>query len=266
MQNKKWLAVVAVGLGVLTGTAQAATMKMTIKGQIADALNYDQGNESVWNLPQDVWSTNKKTSLYTLWLSKLTEAERNTKGQVEIEVLFGDTFITPTPYDSTKTLHTYGPSSSYGSVIRPGTLSASVTFNGVTQTISSSSDWSLQDMDVGTNKGDDRLVLNIHESKANWNAKRFDSTITLKDSSTSFAQGSMAFLQQFMLGQVTSLNNSTIKSGVLTFEFQQSGKYNSKLNITPSSISIAPVPEPETWAMMAAGLGLIGFATRRRSR
>jgi hypothetical protein len=31
-------------------------------------------------------------------------------------------------------------------------------------------------------------------------------------------------------------------------------------------VSIAPVPEPETWAMMAAGLGLVGFAARRRSR
>lgn len=28
----------------------------------------------------------------------------------------------------------------------------------------------------------------------------------------------------------------------------------------------APVPEPETYAMLAAGLGLIGFASRRRSR
>jgi hypothetical protein len=27
----------------------------------------------------------------------------------------------------------------------------------------------------------------------------------------------------------------------------------------------APVPEPETWALMLAGLGLVGFATRRRA-
>lgn len=30
------------------------------------------------------------------------------------------------------------------------------------------------------------------------------------------------------------------------------------------SINTAPVPEPETWAMLMAGLGLVGFAARRR--
>jgi hypothetical protein len=28
--------------------------------------------------------------------------------------------------------------------------------------------------------------------------------------------------------------------------------------------SLAPVPEPETWALMLAGLGLVGWAARRR--
>ncbi|MCZ2421077.1 MAG: FxDxF family PEP-CTERM protein, partial [Burkholderiales bacterium] len=28
--------------------------------------------------------------------------------------------------------------------------------------------------------------------------------------------------------------------------------------------SVAAVPEPETWALMLAGLGLLGFAARRR--
>jgi hypothetical protein len=30
-------------------------------------------------------------------------------------------------------------------------------------------------------------------------------------------------------------------------------------------LSLAPVPEPETWAMLLAGLGLVGFAARRRT-
>jgi hypothetical protein len=30
------------------------------------------------------------------------------------------------------------------------------------------------------------------------------------------------------------------------------------------SIVFAPVPEPETWAMLLAGLGLVGWMARRR--
>jgi hypothetical protein len=29
--------------------------------------------------------------------------------------------------------------------------------------------------------------------------------------------------------------------------------------------SLAPVPEPETWGMLLAGLGLVGFMARRKS-
>ncbi|RPJ44675.1 MAG: PEP-CTERM sorting domain-containing protein [Betaproteobacteria bacterium] len=32
------------------------------------------------------------------------------------------------------------------------------------------------------------------------------------------------------------------------------------------SLNLAPVPEPEIYAMMAAGLGLMGFVARRRQR
>ena len=36
---------------------------------------------------------------------------------------------------------------------------------------------------------------------------------------------------------------------------------NSTFNL---GVDVAPVPEPETWAMLLAGLGLVGFAARRR--
>jgi hypothetical protein len=34
----------------------------------------------------------------------------------------------------------------------------------------------------------------------------------------------------------------------------------------PITQTIAAVPEADTWAMLLAGLGLVGFATRRRTR
>ena len=34
--------------------------------------------------------------------------------------------------------------------------------------------------------------------------------------------------------------------------------------VSPGDVGIAAVPEPETWALLLAGLGLVGFAARRR--
>lgn len=36
-------------------------------------------------------------------------------------------------------------------------------------------------------------------------------------------------------------------------------------NILEFSLTAAPVPEPEAWALLMAGLGLVGYAARRRS-
>ncbi len=40
--------------------------------------------------------------------------------------------------------------------------------------------------------------------------------------------------------------------------------WNTSALYTTGEISVAAVPEPETWALMLAGLGLLGFAARRR--
>jgi hypothetical protein len=39
-----------------------------------------------------------------------------------------------------------------------------------------------------------------------------------------------------------------------------------RLQLDVSSITVTPVPEPEAYAMLLAGLGLVGFAARRRTR
>jgi hypothetical protein len=45
--------------------------------------------------------------------------------------------------------------------------------------------------------------------------------------------------------------------------FDNSGQFDIQLfAVTP----VSPVPEPATYAMLLAGLGLLGFTTRRRKR
>ncbi|MBL8535600.1 MAG: PEPxxWA-CTERM sorting domain-containing protein, partial [Betaproteobacteria bacterium] len=43
------------------------------------------------------------------------------------------------------------------------------------------------------------------------------------------------------------------------------GGVASELDLT-LSLQVAAVPEPETWALLAAGLGLVTVASRRRAR
>jgi len=52
--------------------------------------------------------------------------------------------------------------------------------------------------------------------------------------------------------------------------FSAGGQYYlaiaNEVSNTTSLYSLAPVPEPETWTMLLAGLGLVGWAARRRKR
>ncbi len=60
----------------------------------------------------------------------------------------------------------------------------------------------------------------------------------------------------------------TLSWGGITGVFDASGNAVSNFTVTSASgfeyAAVAPVPEPETYAMLLAGLGLLGFAARRR--
>lgn len=52
----------------------------------------------------------------------------------------------------------------------------------------------------------------------------------------------------------------------LAFGVVDVGDYNGSSALLVDNVRIAPVPEPETWAMLLAGLGLIGLLARRRTQ
>jgi len=62
--------------------------------------------------------------------------------------------------------------------------------------------------------------------------------------------------------QTYSLSFSAITSGVVSFGFQNQGGNN--IGALLDNVTVAAVPEPDTYAMVLAGLGLMGFVARRR--
>lgn len=72
------------------------------------------------------------------------------------------------------------------------------------------------------------------------------------------AAASMVSFGHFKYAALSGLDNSPF-SVVITGTANASSLYSGELQVTP-------VPEPETYALMLAGLGAVGFVTRRRRR
>ncbi len=70
--------------------------------------------------------------------------------------------------------------------------------------------------------------------------------------------GSITFDKVIMSFEITELASSTVPGPTATLD-------SAVLGYTLFSPA-APVPEPETYAMMLAGLGLLGFAARRKNQ
>ena len=65
----------------------------------------------------------------------------------------------------------------------------------------------------------------------------------------------------------SSLMTATGTSTVLSFAFQNQTTYwrLDDVRVTDTGINVSAVPEPGSWLMLSAGLGLLGFITSRRS-
>ncbi len=77
---------------------------------------------------------------------------------------------------------------------------------------------------------------------------------------------SQPFLNSLDTSQSVTFNPQGLSTRSL-FILQRDGN-TTYFESTPlaSSIALNPVPEPETWAMLVAGIGMLGFAARRKSR
>jgi hypothetical protein len=60
--------------------------------------------------------------------------------------------------------------------------------------------------------------------------------------------------------------NLTLENILLTKARSKSGLAFIEKKFAGLDVITTPVPEPETWAMLLAGLGLVGFAARRRAK
>lgn len=81
-------------------------------------------------------------------------------------------------------------------------------------------------------------------------------------------------IQTYQLVNKSSASNAwqnfsfsfTATSALTTLEFRHKPAGENYSFLNDASVFAVPVPEPESWAMLLAGLGLVGFAVRRRTR
>ena len=85
------------------------------------------------------------------------------------------------------------------------------------------------------------------------------SAITFTDPAYESTFGVVTLTQRLFIWDMTST------TGSYTFDLASTGPHMSLAQVA-IDIAAAPVPEPETYAMLAAGLGLVGWQVRRRNK
>jgi MYXO-CTERM domain-containing protein len=88
----------------------------------------------------------------------------------------------------------------------------------------------------------------------------------LKNDDANLLGGALQFddLNYSVLAQANSMLGTALGNGAIANKYN----YTSLTSVNPASqelLSVSPVPEAQTWAMLVAGLGLLGFMRRRKA-
>ncbi len=260
MKNKKLAMATAIGLGVLTGTAaQAVQTKMTITGSVIDVKggtnSKDDGLNSVWG-----------SNLYPNQAKDRITNDDNGKA-ITIDLTFDSAIFGSYVTADFQHGHKY-------EVKNSPVVTTSIKLNNTTHQFTSEFTRNFYDNGLQFKNGQNisnntpdifGVVVSAAEGAYSLPAEVFNMALSFADGSTPILQNiSMAKASSFSPESTfTTLTHFLYRTGYNNSTHQWD--YNSDVFFAANSISIAPVPEPETWAMMLLGLGVVGYAARRRA-
>lgn len=264
MKNKSFAMATVIGLGLLatTGTAQAVQTKMTITGSLIDITGGGSGTNSTDEGLNSLWGSN----LFPNQVKDRITNDDNGK-VVTIDLTFDSAIFGNYGTSGAQHSHTY-------EVLNSPVVSAAISLNSITHQFTSS---------FRRNFYDKGLTFQNGANVADGSTDIFGVVVTAAEgvgampveilsAELSFANGSTPILQNLSMAKAstfTPISAGNASTRLVYKTGHHSGgawDYNSTLYFAPTGVSIAPVPEPETWAMLMAGLALVGFAAKRRCK
>jgi hypothetical protein len=106
------------------------------------------------------------------------------------------------------------------------------------------------------------LLLDFGLQNSDLFSKNYPKTLYMRPFSPATVQGDGVDFKGFSDGTFTLFSDQTV-----TWEFTVGNFYGAaKMQFIGTAHVAAPIPEPEIYAMMLVGIGMVGFATRRRKQ
>jgi hypothetical protein len=98
-----------------------------------------------------------------------------------------------------------------------------------------------------------------------WTNKHSNATVGARDIRPSIDDPASAYVNIFATG-TEKITHIVLSTNVKSFEWDNLAILGPGASSTAITASVSQVPEPTTYAMLAAGLGIVGFIARRRRK